>query len=135
MFAFAQVVAAGLVVSAGFFLIALAAIALARPDLARGFLLRFAKTAKAHYAEVAARILVGVALVLASPRMLMSQLFLWFGVALLVSSILLLCLPWKWHRSMGERVLPRFVSLLGLVSLVSFLLGGLLVVATVAGSV
>ena len=67
--------------------------------------------------------------------MLISQLFFWFGMALLVSSILLICLPWKWHRSMGERVLPRFVNLLGLVSLVSFLLGGLLVVATIAGSV
>jgi hypothetical protein len=101
MFAVAPVVAAGIVVSAGFLLIALAAMALARPALARGFLLRFAKTAKAHYTEMAARIVVCVALVLASPRMLMSQLFFWFGAALLVSSILLLCLPWKWHRSMG----------------------------------
>ncbi len=135
MFAFAQVVAAGIVVSAGVCLIALAAVALARPDLARRFLLGFATTATAHYTEMGARILVGVALVIASPRMLISQFFFWFGMALLVSSILLICLPWKWHRSMGERVLPRFVNLLGLVGLVSFLLGGLLVVATIEGSV
>jgi hypothetical protein len=135
MFAFAQVVAAGIIVSAGVCLIALSAVALARPDLARRFLLGFAATATAHYTEMGARILVGVSLVIASPRMLISQFFFWFGMALLVSSILLICLPWKWHRSMGERVLPRFVNLLGLVSLVSFLLGGLLVVATIAGSV
>ena len=135
MFAFAQVVAAGIVVFAGFFLIALAAMALSRPAVVRRFLLGFAKTATAHYSEMAARILVGGALVLASPRMLIPKFFLWFGMALLVSSILLLCLPWKWHRSMGERVLPRLVSLLGLVSLVSFLLGGLLVAATIAGAV
>jgi hypothetical protein len=67
--------------------------------------------------------------------MLYSQYFLWFGVALLASSVLLLCLPWKWHRSMGERLLPRFVSLLPVVGLVSLLLGGLLVAATVAGAV
>jgi hypothetical protein len=36
---------------------------------------------------------------------------------------------------MGERVLPRLVSLLGVVSLVSMLLGGLLVAATVASAV
>ena len=133
--AFAQTIAAGIVVTAGFYLIALAAMALARPALARRFLLGFAQTAAAHYTEMAARILVGVALVVASPRMLFSQFFLWFGVALLASSVLLLCLPWKWHRSMGERVLPRLVSLLGVVSPVSLLLGGLLVAATVAGAV
>jgi hypothetical protein len=131
----AQAIAAGLVIFAGFCLIALAAVALARPALARRFLLGFAQTASAHYTEMAARILVGVALVVASPRMLFSQYFLWFGVALLASSVMLLCLPWRWHRSMGERVLPRFVSLLGVVSVVSLLLGSLLVAAVVAGAV
>lgn len=128
----AQTVAAGVVVTAGFYLISLAAVALARPSLARRFLLGFAQTAAVHYAEMAARILVGVALLVASPRMLFSDFFFWFGVALLASSLLLLCLPWKWHRSMGERVLPKFTSFLGIVSFVSLLLGGLLVAATVA---
>jgi hypothetical protein len=131
----AQTIAAGIVVTAGCCLIALAAVALARPALVRRFLLGFAQTAAAHYTEMAARILAGVALVVASPRMLFSQFFYWFGMALLASSIILLCLPWKWHRSMGERVLPRLVSLLGVVSLVSMLLGGLLVAATVASAV
>jgi hypothetical protein len=133
--AFAQTIAAGIVVTAGLYLIALAAVALARPVLARRFLLGFTQTAAAHYTEMAARILVGLALIVASPRMLLSQFFLWFGVALLASSVLLLCLPWKWHRSMGERVLPRLVGLLGVVSPVSLLLGGLLIAATVAGAV
>jgi len=133
--AFAQTIAAGIVVTAGFYFIALAAVALARPALARRFLLGFAQTAAAHYTEMAARVLVGVALIVASPRMLFAQFFFWFGVALLASSVLLLCLPWKWHRSMGERVLPRLVSLLGVVSPVSLLLGGLLVAATFAGTV
>src|SRR5688572_22109348 len=131
--AFAQALAAGVVVFAGLFLILFAAIALARPALARRFLLGFAQTAAAHYTEMAGRILVGGALVVASPQMLFSRFFFWFGVALLGSSMVLLCLPWKWHRSMGERVLPRFVGLLGVVSPVAFLLGGLLVAATVAG--
>ena len=135
MSVFSQTIAAGIVVIAGFCLIAFAAVVLARPALARRFLLRFAQTAPAHYTEMAVRILVGASLVVASPRMLFSQYFFWFGVALLASSVMLLCLPWKWHRSVGERVLPRFVSLLGVVSLVSLLLGGLLVAATVAGAV
>lgn len=135
MSAFAQTIAAGLVVIAGLCLITLATVALARPAVARRFLLGFAQTATAHYTEMAARIVVGAALVIGSPRMLFSQYFYWFGVALLASSFLLLCLPWKWHRSMGERVLPRFVSFLGVVSLFSLLLGSLLVAATVAGAV
>jgi hypothetical protein len=134
MLPFAQALAAGIVIAAGFFLVALAIIALTRPALARRFLLGFARTAASHYIEMAGRILVGVALVVASPRMLFSPLFFWFGVALVVSSMVLLCLPWKWHRSMAERVLPRFVGLLGVVGPVAFLIGGLLVVATVAGA-
>ena len=133
--AFAQTVAAGVVVVAGLYLVALAVVALVRPASARRFLLGFAQTAAAHYTEMAARILVGVALVVASPQMLFSQFFFWFGIALLASSVLLLFLPWKWHRSMGERILPRLVGLLGVVSPVSLLLGGLLVAATVAGAV
>ena len=133
--AFAQTVAAGVVVVAGLYLIALAVVALVRPASARRFLLGFAQTAAAHYTEMAARILVGVALVVASPQMLFSQFLFWFGIALLASSVLLLFLPWKWHRSMGERILPRLVGLLGVVSPVSLLLGGLLVAATVAGAV
>jgi hypothetical protein len=132
--AFVPAFAAGVVFVAGLFLIVLAAVALACPAVARRFLLGFVQTAAAHYIEMAGRILVGAALVVASPQMLFSPFFFWFGVALLASSIVLLCLPWKWHRSMGERVLPRFVSLLGVVSPVAFLLGGLLVAATVAGA-
>jgi len=132
--AFAQTIAAGIVVIAGLYLIALSAVALARPVLARRFLLGFAQSAAAHYTEMAARVLVGIALVIASPRMLFSQFFFWFGVALLASSALLLFLPWKWHRSMGERVLPSLVRFLGVVSPVSLLLGGLLVAATVVGA-
>ena len=132
--AFLQSIATGIGVIVGLFLIALAAAALVRPAMARRFLLGFARTAAAHYTEMAARVLVGAALMIASPRMLFPQLFFWFGTALLVSSVLLLCLPWTWHRSMGERVLPRFVRLLGVVSPVSLVLGGLLVAATVLGA-
>jgi hypothetical protein len=102
--------------------------------MTRRFLLGFAQTAAAHYTEMAGRVLVGVALVIASPRMLYSHFFFWFGAALLASSALLLCLPWTWHRSMGERVLPKLVRFLGIVSPVSLLLGGLLVAATIVGA-
>jgi hypothetical protein len=134
MSVFAHTIATGVVLIAGFYLFFLAAIALARPVLARRFLLGFAQTAAAHYTEMVARILVGIALVIASPRMLFSQFFFWFGVALLGSSTVLLCLPWTWHRSMGERLLPKLVRFLGVVSMVSLLLGGLLVAATVVGA-
>lgn len=130
-----QNIALGTVVVAGLFLIALSVVALLKPASARRFLLGFAQTASAHYAEMATRILVGVALVIASPRMLYAQFFFWFGIVLLASSALLLCLPWTWHRSLGERVLPGFVRMLWVVSPVSFMLGGLLVAATVVGSV
>jgi hypothetical protein len=132
--ALVQSIATCIVVVAGLYLIALSVVALVKPASARKFLLGFAQTAAAHYVEMAVRIVVGIALVIASPRMLYAQFFFWFGVVLLVSSAILVCLPWTWHRSMGERVLPGFVRILTVVSAVSFLLGGLLIVATVAGA-
>lgn len=128
-------IAVCIVVIAGLYLIALAVVAFVHPELARRFLLGFARTAAIHYAEMTARIVVGIALVVASPRMLYTQFFFWFGVVLLASSAILLCLPWTWHRSMGERVLPAFVRFLGVVSPVSLILGGLLVAASIAGAV
>ena len=68
--AFAQTIAAGVVITAGLLLIALAVIAIFRPAFARHFLLSFAKTAATHYVEMAARTVVGIALIVASPRML-----------------------------------------------------------------
>jgi hypothetical protein len=133
--ALVQDIATCIVVASGLYLVALSVVALVKPASARRFLLGFAQTAAAHYAEMAARILVGIALVIASPRMLYAQFFFWFGIVLLASSAVLLCLPWTWHRSMGERVLPGFVRMLGVVSPVSFILGGLIVAATVAGAV
>jgi hypothetical protein len=128
--ALAQSIAICIVVVAGLCLIALSIVALVKPASARRFLLAFAQTATAHYAEMSARILVGIALVIASPRMLYAQFFFWFGIVLLASSAVLLCLPWTWHRAMGERVLPGFVCMLGVVIPVSFIIGGLLVAAT-----
>jgi hypothetical protein len=119
---------------AGAFLLGLGVVALARPSRARSFLLGFAQSAGAHYAEMAGRILVGAALVVASPRMPLSPYIAGFGVALLASSVLLLCLPWTWHRSYGEWVLPRFVQHLGVVGSFSVLLGGVLIAATIVGA-
>lgn len=131
---FAQGIATCIVIAAGLYLIALAVVAFVRPASARRFLLGFARTAAVHYAEMAARISVGIALIIASPRMLYAQFFFWFGIILLASSAVLLCLPWTWHRSMGERLLPGLVRVPGVVGAVSFILGGLLIAATVVGA-
>lgn len=130
---FVQSVAVGIVFVAGLFLVVLALVALVRPDLGRRFLLGFAETATAHYAEMTTRILVGLALIIASPRMSYAQVFFWFGVVLVGSSLVLLCLPWTWHRAFARRVLPGFVRMLWIVSPVSLVLGAALVAATLDG--
>jgi hypothetical protein len=83
---------------------------------------------------MAGRLIVGAALIVAAPRMLFSQAFAWFGIALVVSSTVLLCLPWTWHRAFGERVLPGFVRFLGIVGPICLFLGAMLIAAVVAGN-
>lgn len=129
-----QVAALSVVALAGLYFLMLAVMLLAFPDRGRRFLLGFAKSARVHFAEMVARIAVGSALVIAAPRMRFSPLFTGFGLALLISSVLLLCFPWRWHHAFAERVMPAFTQYLGFVGVVSFLIGALLLVATFAGA-
>lgn len=122
-----------IVVLAGIWLIALATISFARPNLAKRFLGGFASSAFTHFLEVSVRIIVGTAFVLYSPQMKFSVMLALFGWILILTSIVLLFVPWKLHRRFAEWSLPvatRSMLLFGIVSylgglfiLFSFLLG------------
>jgi uncharacterized protein YjeT (DUF2065 family) len=129
-----QVAALSVVVLTGLYFLTLGVALLAYPEQGRRFLLGFAQSARVHFAEMAVRIAVGSALVIAASRMRFSPLFTGFGLALLISSTLLLCFPWRWHRAFAVRVLPAFTQHLRFVGLVSFLIGALLLAATFAGA-
>ena len=99
--------ATGLVTLLGLFLVALGVAACTRPAAARAFLAGFAGSAFTHYAELAVRLAFGWALILASPNLSGSTWLAGAGWVLLVTSALMLLVPWKLHRSFARLAVPR----------------------------
>lgn len=115
-----ELVALTLVVLAAAYLIGLGVAAFVAPSRTARFLDAFASSARAHYLEIAIRLLVGAALVVAAPRMLWPDVFQVFGWVIVVTSLVLLVLPWRWHQRFAQAVVPpltRRVWLFGLLSL------------------
>jgi hypothetical protein len=128
-----SVAAAGVVVAFGLCLIAFPGVAFAKPAIAERFVTAFASSARTHYGEQILRLLVGAALVVRSPIMWQPKMFWLGGWAIVVSSAVLLCVPWLWHHRLGERVLPRLVRHLRLYAAGSFAFGVLLLYGVFAG--
>ena len=128
-----SVAAAVVVVAFGLSLIAFAGVAFAKPAIAERFLTAFASSARTHYVEQVVRLLVGAALVVRSPIMWQPKMFWLVGWAIVVSSAVLLCVPWQWHRRLGERVLPLLVRHLRLYAAGAFAFGALLLYGVFAG--
>lgn len=126
--------AAIMVVAFGLALIAFSGVALGKPAIAERFLTAFASSARTHYVEQVFRLLVGAALVVRSPSMWHPKMFWLVGWAILVSSAVLLCVPWQWHHRLGERVLPLLVRYLRLYATGSFVFGALLLYGIFAGT-
>jgi hypothetical protein len=131
-----SVVAAVVIVAFGFSLIAFTGVAFAKPATAERFLSAFASSARTHYAEQIIRLLAGAALVVRSPVMWQPRIFWLFGWAIVVSSAVLLCVPWQWHQRLGERfrVLPMLIRHLRLYAVGSFALGAFLLYGIFAGN-
>jgi hypothetical protein len=88
------------------------------------FVLGFASSVRAHVTEQALRLLAGTAFILYAPEMRRPRVFEIFGWVLIVTSALLLVLPWRWHHRFGQWVLPVVVRHLRLFSLGALALGG-----------
>lgn len=116
-----------IVVLAGLFLIALGAAALFKPGVASAFLLGFASTPTRHYAELAARFIIGVALVVHAGSSASPLAFKTFGAVLMLTTACMACLPWRSHRAFASRSVPQALRYLPLVGAAS-LAGGLAIV-------
>lgn len=105
----------------GTYLVSLGAVALVAPAHASKFLLGFAGSARLHYIELGLRAVSGAAFVLHAPQMRFAEAFGVFGWVLLVTTVGLATVPWRWHRAFAERTVPyatRYVALIGFGSLV-----------------
>lgn len=115
--------ASAIAVLTGAYFIWLAGLACFAPERAIRFLGAFAGSARAHYLELGARLLVGGSFLLAAPRMLFPAAFTGFGWMLLVTTAPLLAIPWRWHQRIASRAVPMATRHLRLFALASLLIG------------
>jgi hypothetical protein len=129
-----DLLAKGVVLAAGLYLVGLGMALMATPARASRFLMGHASSAPLHYLEVCVRIGVGLAFVQHAPQMMAPGVFRVIGWVLAGTSVALLLVPWHWHRRLAESSVPlalRFTPLLGVASL---LLGAGLLVAALPGA-
>ncbi len=128
-----SVVASAIVVLAAIYLIGLAATAFVAPAYATRFLNGFAGSARAHVTEMVIRITVGCSLLVYAPHMLYQGAFEVFGWLLVISSAILLLLPWRWHQRFAQRVVPPITRRAWLIGIVALPLGGVILFAVFHG--
>jgi|CXWL01.1.fsa_nt_gi hypothetical protein len=122
--------AAVIVVLAGIWLIGLATVSFAKPESVNHFFDKFASSAFSHFLEMFLRLTVGIAFVIYAPRMKFSVAFTVFGWLLIVTTAVLLFVPWKLHRRFADRSLPMLTSRMTLFWLVS-VFGGIFILYSV----
>lgn len=129
-----DLIALGIVAVAGLYLVGLGVAMIFRPGQVALFLRGFARSAGAHYLELFIRLLVGLALVTASPGVPFGWAFLLFGQVLIATSALLVLVPWRWHRRFAETVVPAALRHSKLIGICSLSAGALVVAGTIAGA-
>ncbi len=123
-----------IVILTGIYFVALAGAALFAPVQASRFLLGFAGTPLVHYVELLVRVVVGGSLVVYAPHMFSAGAFRLFGWVVLITTAVLLVLPWRWHRSFANRFVPRATRYIKAIGLCSLALGLTLLAAIIRGS-
>lgn len=111
------------VVGFGLFLIGLAVLILRAPSRAERFLKGFASSALTHYIEQGIRLVVGAAMVTFASSMRYPELFALFGSLIIVSTAVLLLIPWRWHNKFASAVMPPVFRRMRLFALGAFALG------------
>jgi intracellular septation protein A len=128
-----SVLAELVVVVFGVFLIGLACAAFVKPSIVERFFSGFASSARTHYAEQVLRLLIGASLVVLSPAMWQAGLFRIVGWIVVVSSVGLLLIPWRWHHRFGQRVMPLVLRHMRLYAVGLMAFGVLLLVGVFSG--
>lgn len=123
-----------IVILSGVYLVALAVVSLLSPGLAIRFLLSFAGTPFAHYLELSLRFVIGGSLVVSAPKMIASGIVGLFGWVMLITTIGLSFLPWRWHQRFAQQAVPRATRYITFIGLCSFTLGMSVLAAVILGS-
>ena len=116
----------------GLYLISLLIITLVKKQWVINYLSSFAGSAKAHYLEQLLRLIVGLALLVYSGEMLFPDAFRLFGWVIIVTTILLLIMPWKWHNRFGKWAIPFVTRNLSLYAVSAAIMGLVMLYCVIA---
>lgn len=112
-----SIISGAIVVLSGAWLVFLAILSMRAPQKAARLLSGFASSARAHYLEQALRLIAGAGFLGFAEYMAFADAFRVFGWVLLITSALLLLVPWQWHNRFAQWVVPfaaRHLKLYGL---------------------
>lgn len=126
-------VAGVVVLLAGAYLVVLGVTALVAPTQATRFLSAFAGSRSLHFAELALRALVGAALVACAPGMRVADVVVMPGWMLLLTTGVLVLMPWRWHQRFARWSVPRATERPALIGCGSLVGGGVLLYALFTG--
>lgn len=124
-----EIIAFVIVILCALYFLVLGAASFIVPVRAARFLLRFADSAQAHYLEMSIRLIVGGSLIAASPRMQYSSAFHLFGWVLVLTALVLMLLPWRWHQRFARKVVPPLTKRMWSFGMISLLLGAAILFA------
>ncbi|CAN5859159.1 hypothetical protein BH24ACI5_BH24ACI5_04090 [soil metagenome] len=117
----------------GLYLIGLAVAVWLSPATAAGFLGGFASSAFTHYLELGLRLVAGGAILRYAPQMLFSGFFVLCGWGLVLTTVGLLAVPWRWHHRFAQWTVPYAIRNLRLLAVASFAFGGFILAAVILG--
>jgi hypothetical protein len=110
---------------AALYLLGFGVTAIALPSQASGYLERFATSARVHWLELTARLAAGIAFVGYASNMRFPGAFHLFGPVLVITTLGLAALPWRWHQRFAQTAVPAarpYLLGLGVVSIASAVL-------------
>ncbi|BDX04710.1 hypothetical protein [Planctobacterium marinum] len=118
-----ELLAKTIVCATSVFLIGLALGAFVLPERIASFLNSFASSARVHFTEMLLRLTVGLSFVAISEEMTFSRFFELFGWVLIITSAILIVLPWQLHKRFADLVVPPLTKRVWLFGLLSLPLG------------
>ncbi len=130
--AFPTLLAGAIVLLTAIYLLGFGILAAAAPSRASAYLRGFASSARLHAVELLVRLAAGLALVGYAPHMRLGGAFRAFGWIIVVTTLVLAVLPWRWHRRFAEKSVPAALRFLPLIAVASIAGGAFLLWAVAA---
>ena len=110
-FSMINLLASILVLLPGLYLIGFAVVLLLLPARATRFLGGFASSAFTHYLELILSLIAGGAILLFAPHMLFSDFFVIFAWILVVTTVGLFAVSWRWHQRFAQWGFPTQLAI------------------------